>query len=141
VLLQYYQFLRLGREGYRAVQQNSLDVAQYLSSGIAEMGPFELVSSGDTIPVFAWILKAGYTEMWSLYDLADRLRMKGWLVPAYPMADDLSDLVLQRIVVKVGLSRDIASALLADIRGEVAFLDALQSPLPREASSGSHFHH
>lgn len=141
VLLQYYQFLRLGREGYRAIQQNSLDVAQYLSAGIAEMGPFTLVTKGDTIPVFAWILKDGSTKNWSLYDLADRLRMKGWLVPAYPMADDLSDMVLQRIVVKVGMSRDLATALLADIKGEVEFLEALETPLPREASSGSHFHH
>ncbi|WP_298749210.1 glutamate decarboxylase [uncultured Serinicoccus sp.] len=140
VLLQYYQFLRLGREGYRQVQQNSLDVAQYLSDGIAEMGPFDLVSRGDTIPVFAWVLKDAETRMWSLYDLADRLRMKGWLVPAYPMADDLSDVVLQRIVVKVGLSRDLASSLLADIRGEVQFLESLTTPLPREAG-GSHFHH
>lgn len=123
------------------MQQNSIDVATYLSSEIAKMGPFELVSKGDTIPVFAWVLKDGYTDTWSLYDLADRLRMKGWLVPAYPMADDMSDVVLQRIVVKVGLSRDLASALLSDIKGEVAFLESLQSPLPREASSGSHFHH
>jgi glutamate decarboxylase len=141
VLLQYYQFLRLGREGYRQVQQNSIDVALYLSGEIAKIGPFELVSRGDTIPVFAWVLKDGYTDIWSLYDLADRLRMKGWLVPAYPMADDMADVVLQRIVVKVGLSRDLASALLSDIRGEVEFLDSLTSPLPREASTGSHFHH
>ncbi|MGZ0712718.1 glutamate decarboxylase (plasmid) [Coraliomargarita sp. W4R53] len=141
VLLQYYQFLRLGKEGYREVQQNSLDVAQYLSAGIAEMGPFELVTKGDTIPVFAWVLKAGHTDMWSLYDLADQLRMKGWLVPAYPMADNMSDMILQRIVVKVGLSHDLATALLADIKGAVAYLDKLQSPLPREASTGAHFHH
>ncbi|MFB8387295.1 glutamate decarboxylase [Microbacterium sp. NPDC055910] len=141
VLLQYYQFLRLGREGYRAVQQNSIDVATYLSSEIAKIGPFELISKGDTIPVFAWVLKDGYTDKWSLYDLADRLRMKGWLVPAYPMADNMSDMVLQRIVVKVGLSRDLASALLADIKGEVEFLQSLTAPLPREVASGSHFHH
>ncbi|MGP6172508.1 glutamate decarboxylase [Microbacterium sp. A196] len=141
VLLQYYQFLRLGREGYRAIQQNSIDVATYLSSEIEKIGPFELVSKGDTIPVFAWVLKDGHTANWDLYDLADRLRMKGWLVPAYPMANDLSDVILQRIVVKVGLSRDLATALLADIKGEVAFLDSLQAPLPREATSGSHFHH
>lgn len=141
VLLQYYQFLRLGFEGYRAVQQNSLDVAQYLSAAIAEMGPFELMSRGDTIPVFAWVLKPGHTEHWTLYDLADRLRMKGWLVPAYPMADDLSHLVLQRIVVKVGLSHDLATALLADIRGEVAYLDALTAPLPRATHTGNTFRH
>lgn len=141
VLLQYYQFLRLGRSGYRDVQQNSLDVAQYLSSEIGKLEPFELVTTGDTIPVFAWTLKDGYTDLWTLYDLADRLRMKGWLVPAYPMADDLSDLVLQRIVVKVGLSRDLASALLADIRGEVAYLESLSSPLHHLEAQTSHFHH
>ena len=140
VLLQYYQFLRLGREGYRQVQQGSLDVAQYLSAAIAEIGPFELVSQGDTIPVFAWRLKAGHTDKWTLFDLSDRLRMKGWLVPAYPMADGLADMTLQRIVVRAGLSRDLADALLRDIEGEVDFLDQLSAPLPRELE-GSHFHH
>ena len=141
VLLQYYQFLRLGFEGYREVQQNSIDVATFLSSEIAKIGPFELVSKGDTIPVFAWVLKDGYTDKWNLYDLADRLRMKGWLVPAYPMADDLSDVTLQRIVVKAGLSHDLATALLADIRGAVHFLDALSGPLPTHVTAGSGFHH
>ncbi|PPG31286.1 glutamate decarboxylase [Pseudoclavibacter sp. RFBB5] len=141
VLLQYYQFLRLGFEGYRLVQQNSIDVATYLSSEIEKMGPFELVSRGDTIPVFAWVLKDGHTKNWSLYDLADRLRMKGWLVPAYPMADDMSDVILQRIVVKVGLSRDLASSLLADIKNDITYLDSLEVPLPREAGRGVHFHH
>ena len=140
VLLQYYQFLRLGREGYRQVQQGSLDVAQYLSAAIAEIGPFELVSQGDTIPVFAWRLKAGHTDKWTLFDLSDRLRMKGWLVPAYPMADGLADMTLQRIVVRAGLSRDLADALLRDIEGEVDFLDQLSGPLPRKLE-GSHFHH
>ena len=140
VLLQYYNFLRLGREGFRQVQQSSLDVAGYLSSSIAGMGPFELVSRGDTIPVFAWRLKPGYTAKWTLYDLSDRLRMKGWLVPAYPMADNLAELTLQRIVVRAGLSHDLATALLHDIDSEVAFLDALDAPMPREGT-GSHFHH
>ncbi|MCI1748867.1 MAG: glutamate decarboxylase [Acidipropionibacterium sp.] len=141
VLLQYYQFLRLGFEGYREVQQNSIDVATFLSSEIAKLGPFELISKGDTIPVFAWVMKDGYTENWSLYDLADRLRMKGWLVPAYPMADNMADVTLQRIVVKLGMSHDLAVALLADIKAEVANLDALQSPLPDEFANKSQFHH
>lgn len=141
VLLQYYQFLRLGFEGYREVQQNSIDVATFLSSEIAEMGPFDLISKGDTIPVFAWVMKDGYTDKWSLYDLADRLRMKGWLVPAYPMADDMSDVTLQRIVVKLGMSHDLAVALLADIKTEVDNLDALKSPLPDEFANHSQFHH
>lgn len=132
VLLQYYQFLRLGREGYRAVQQASIDVATYLSSAIAELPPFELVSTGDTIPVFAWKLVPGERN-WDLYDLADRLRMRGWLVPAYPMPDALSDLVVQRIVVRMGLSRDLAELLLTAIREEVDFLERLSAPTPRDA--------
>lgn len=132
ILLQYYNFLRLGFEGYRQVQQESLDVAQYLSKHIGEMAPFELISKGDTIPVFAWKLKDGYTDKWTLYDLADRLRLSGWLVPAYPMADDMSDLTLQRIVVKNGMSHDLATALLTEIKTQVAYLDDLAGPLPKE---------
>ncbi|EGD55026.1 glutamate decarboxylase [Gordonia neofelifaecis] len=140
VLLQYYQFLRLGREGYAAVQQGSLDVAQELSSAIAEMGPFELISKGDTIPVFAWRLKKDANPNWNLFDLQDRLRMKGWQVPAYPLADDLADMTVQRIVVRAGLSHDLADKLLEDMRAEVDFLDKLDAPMPREGQ-GSHFHH
>ncbi|NLG47218.1 glutamate decarboxylase [Gordonia sp. (in: high G+C Gram-positive bacteria)] len=140
VLLQYYQFLRLGREGYRAVQQGSLDVAQYLAKAIAEMGPFDLVSQGDTIPVFAWRLKKDANPNWNLFDLQDRLRMKGWQVPAYPLADDLADMTVQRIVVRAGLSHDLAERLLDDMRTEVDFLDRLDAPMPREGSE-SHFHH
>ncbi|MBO1900729.1 glutamate decarboxylase [Leucobacter weissii] len=140
VLLQYYQFLRLGREGYGLVQRNSLEVAQFLSSAIAGLGPFELISRGDTIPVFAWRLKPGHTRNWELYDLADRLRMRGWLVPAYPMPESITDLVVQRIVVRAGLSRDLAGQLLGVIEEEVAFLDSLDAPLPR-AARGAGFAH
>lgn len=141
VLLQYYQFLRLGFEGYHEVQQNSIDVATFLSDSIERLGPFRLISRGDTIPVFAWVLKEGYTDNWSLYDLAERLRMRGWLVPAYPMADAMSDVVLQRIVVRFGMSHDLATALLADLTAEVHKLDSLQSPLPDELARRSQFHH
>ncbi|UCR89467.1 glutamate decarboxylase [Mycetocola spongiae] len=131
VLLQYYQFLRLGREGYRMVQQGSIDVATYLSSAIGAMAPFELVSRGDTIPVFAWRMTKAHRN-WDLYDLADRLRMRGWLVPAYPMPDDLSNMVVQRIVVRLGLSQDLAALLLDALKEEVEFLENLDAPIPRE---------
>ncbi len=131
VLLQYYQFLRLGRDGYTAVQQGSIDVATYLSSEIEKMGPFTLISRGDTIPVFAWKLNPG-DRNWDLYDLADRLRMRGWQVPAYPMPDDMTDLVVQRIVVRMGLSHDLAGLLLDAIKEEVDFLENLDAPIPRE---------
>ncbi|MGL3151016.1 glutamate decarboxylase [Microbacterium sp. A82] len=139
VLLQYYQFLRLGREGYTAIQQGSIDVATYLSSEIAKMENFELVSKGDTIPVFAWRLTAE-DRNWDLYDLADRLRMRGWLVPAYPMPDNMSDMIVQRIVVRSDLSKDLAGTLLTAIKEEVSYLEGLSTPLPREAKKQSFAH-
>ena len=140
VLLQYYVFLRLGRTGFRAVQSDSRAVAMHLAHGIAEIGAFTLWNDGSDIPVFAWRLTAGHTENWTLYDLQDRLRMRGWLVPAYPMPDDLGDHVVQRIVVRNGLSMDLADRLLADIRTETAFLDALTAPMPTDRPRPG-FHH
>ncbi|MDE0547635.1 glutamate decarboxylase [Microbacterium sp. C7(2022)] len=130
VLLQYYLFLRLGFDGYRKVQATCRDVAMYLSGEIGAMDAFELWNDGSDIPVFAWRLAEGHTENWNLYHLSERLRLKGWLVPAYPMPDDMPDLVVQRIVVRNGLSRNLAESLLSDIREAVAELDSLQSPMP-----------
>jgi glutamate decarboxylase len=142
ILLQYYLFLRLGRTGYSRVQQSSLDVAHYLASAIAEMGPFDLWNDASDIPVFAWMLKDSSATNWTLYDLSDRLRMRGWQVPAYPMPADLQNLTVQRIVVRNGLSLDLADKLIADMNNAVSYLDRTAAsaggsvPLERVA-----FHH
>ena len=140
VVLQFYLFLRLGRSGYAKVQQASQDVALYLSSGIREIGPFDLWNDGSDIPVFAWRLKEGHTDKWTLYDLADRLRTKGWLVPAYPLPSNLENVTVERIVVRNGLSMDLADKLLQDIRTETDYLNRLESPMPREEAHPG-FHH
>jgi glutamate decarboxylase len=140
VLLQYYVFLRLGFDGFRQVQQNCLNVAQYLSGEIAKMKPFELVSDGSDIPVFAWTRSAEANPNWDLYDLSDRLRQRGWLVPAYPLANDLDQLTVLRIVIRHGLSHDLAVSLLQDLREEVGFLEGLTSPMPNDKHR-SGFHH
>ncbi len=141
VLLQYYNFLRLGRTGYRAVQQASYDVARHLADEIVKMSPFELWGDGPDIPVFAWRMKHGYTDKWDLYDLGNQLRQRGWLVPAYPMPDNLSDLTVQRIVVRNGLSMDLADALLDQITDSVKYLEGLDGPLPKEGRRTTAFHH
>ncbi len=140
VLLQYYLFLRLGRKGYLEVQKASQDVALFLSKGISELGPFELWNDGSDIPVFAWRIKEGYTDKWTLYNLQDRLRTRGWLVPAYPLPDDLSNVTVQRIVVRNGLSMDLAALLLNDIKTQTQYLDGLEGAVPQE-SPQSAFHH
>ncbi len=117
VIAQYYNFLRLGREGYRRIQQASQDTALYLSENIAQMGPFELISKGDELPVFCWKLKG--EQGFTLFELADQLRARGWQVPAYTMPENVEDLAVQRIVVREDLRKDMASLLLEDIETAV----------------------
>ncbi len=95
VVAQYYNFLRLGFEGYRRVQQACQDVALHLSSQIARMGPFELLTDGSELPVFAFTL-AGDQAGYSVFDLSDRLRTRGWLVPAYTLPANLADTAVLR---------------------------------------------
>ncbi|MBT8161354.1 MULTISPECIES: glutamate decarboxylase [Arthrobacter] len=140
VLLQYYLFLRLGFEGYRSVQATSRDVALYLSAEIGALEPFTLLSEGADIPVFAWRLTEGYTDKWNLHHLSERLRMNGWLVPAYPLPASLSEVTVQRIVVRNGFTRDLASSFLTDLKKEVAYLDSLLAPMPADGQTPA-FHH
>ncbi|WP_291480225.1 glutamate decarboxylase [Corynebacterium sp.] len=139
VLLQYYLFLQLGMQGYRRVQQNTVDVARYLAREIGQLPDLELWNEAQDIPVFAWRLTPDPDRWWTLYDLSDRLRMKGWIVPAYPMPDNLTDVTVQRIVVRNGLSHDLASFLVRDLRACVDHLNRADGAAPDERRSG--FHH
>ncbi|MCF8565597.1 glutamate decarboxylase [Alicyclobacillus tolerans] len=141
VLLQYYNFLRLGKEGYYKVQKYSQSVAHFLSAQIQNTGPFELLTDGSDIPVFAWRLKDGYTSNWNLYDLSKQLRTYGWQVPAYPMPADMEDVTIMRVVVRNGFSMDLAHLFLMNLQQAVAFLDSLDGPMPHETKKDNGFHH
>jgi glutamate decarboxylase len=133
VAAQYYNFLRLGFEGYRQIQQTSQDIAVYLSGEIAKLGQFELLSEGRDLPVFAFRVKDD-VDYFTAYDLSDRLRMRGWQVPAYTFPENLQDMAVLRIVIRNGFSMDLANLLLDDIRTQVIALEHLQpkTDLPPE---------
>jgi len=127
VVAQYYNFLRLGFKGYHDVQQACQEVAVFLSSAIAKMGPFELLTEGKELPVFAFKLKDSITG-YSVFDISERLRSRGWLVPAYTFPANLQQTAVMRIVVKNGFSMDLAGCLLADLRTQVKILEAHPRP-------------
>jgi glutamate decarboxylase len=122
VAAQYYNFLRLGFNGYKHVQQTSQDIARHLSGEIAKLGPFELLSDGSELPVFAFKLHDSVTG-YSVYDLSERLRMRGWQVPAYTFPANLTDMAVMRIVVRNGFSMDLANLLLDDFRLHLRILE------------------
>jgi glutamate decarboxylase len=122
VVAQYYNFLRLGFDGYRDVQQTCRDTAIWLAAEFARLG-LELVSDGSQLPVFSARLRSDIEE-YSVYDVSDRLRMRGWLVPAYRMPPDIEDMTVLRVVVRNGFGRDLASMLVADLERELSYLEA-----------------
>jgi glutamate decarboxylase len=130
VAAQYYNFVRLGFDGYRRVQQAARDVARYASDAIAEVGPFRLLTDGSELPVFAFTL-ADRDRPYTVFDVSERLREGGWLVPAYTFPENRQDLAALRIVVRNGVSRDLADLLVADLRRHVDYLEQLPAPLPR----------
>jgi glutamate decarboxylase len=114
VAAQYYNFLRLGFPGYQRVHQACQDVAVHMSGRIAKMGPFELISEGRELPVFAFKIadpQASYT----VFDLTERLRTRGWLVPAYTFPANLTDTAVIRVVIRNGFGRDLADSFLSDL--------------------------
>ena len=132
ILAQYYNFINLGEEGYREVHSNSMAIAQYCHDEIGKMSCFENYSETLDNPLFIWRIKPEYDKKakWTLYDLQDKLMQSGWMVPAYSMPKDIEDMVVMRIVVRQGMSRDMADMLIGDITNAVAELDKLEYPTP-----------
>jgi glutamate decarboxylase len=114
VAAQYYNFLRLGFPGYQRVHRACQDVAVHMSGRIAKMGPFELISEGRELPVFAFKI-AEPNASYTVFDLTERLRTRGWLVPAYTFPADLTDTAVIRVVIRNGFGLDLADAFLADL--------------------------
>jgi glutamate decarboxylase len=129
VVAQYYMFLTLGREGYEKVQQATSAVAQHIAAELAKIGPYRLLTDGSELPVLAFAL-APEVRNYTVFDVSARLREMGWLVPAYTFPENRQDLSVLRVVVRAGMTHDMADLFLADIRQQTESLEALDAPLP-----------
>jgi glutamate decarboxylase len=116
----------------------------YLAEEIKKLDHFDIINDGSAaagIPAVSWKLKEGVEHPFTLFDLADRLRTRGWQVPAYTMPANRQDLAVQRILVRQGFSRDEASLLMNDYRDAIEHFDRhpiVNSMTEEEAGS---FHH
>jgi len=144
IIAQYYNFIRLGHDGYRAVHEACYDTGSYLAQQIPQLGPFELLANSDAhtgIPAVTWRIAEGQSPNYSLFDLADRLRNRGWQVPAYTLTGDASEIAVQRILIRQGVDRDLASLLVDDIRAAIEHFNRHPVSVgmtPQEAGGFSH---
>jgi len=139
VVLQYFQFLRLGMDGYRLVQQACRDVALHIARAVEDMPEYDLVAGGTDLPVVCFAMSSEVSK-YTVYDVSRKLRERGWLVPAYTMPPKREDLAVLRVVVRNGFSHDMADLFLRDLRDATRWLDHLDAPMPHEEQPSS-FHH
>ena len=120
IIGQYYNFVRLGFDGYRRIMESLRGVAMHISGAIADMGPFEVVSDGSAIPVLA--LKVKDPSKFTVFHVSDQLRAGGWQVPAYTMPENATDVAVLRVVVREGFGTDLANNLLNALNDAVEHL-------------------
>lgn len=143
ILAQYYNFLHLGMDGYKEIHSNSMDIARYCHDAIGKMTCFTNYSDKLENPLFIWYMNSEYDEKanWTLFDLQDKLMQSGWMVPAYSMPKDIEDMVVMRIVVRQGMSRDMADMLIEDITNAVTELEKLEYPTPSRIAARKSIKH
>ncbi|MCA1221264.1 glutamate decarboxylase [Streptomyces sp. 8L] len=140
VVAQYYTFLRLGRDGFRAVQQTSRDIATGLARRIDEFGDFRVLTNGGELPVFAFTT-ADHVTNFDVFDVSRRLRERGWLVPAYTFPKNREDLAVLRVVCRNGFSADLGELLIGDLERLLPELRRQEHPLDRDQAVATAFHH
>lgn len=133
---QYYNFVRLGRDGYRRIMERLRDVAHRLAERIAAMDEFEIISDGTDIPVLAFRTAQG--TPFTVFHVSDELRKGGWQVPAYTMPADATDVAVLRVVVREGFTFDLADLLIDALDKAVRHLTEYPPDGYEPASGFSH---
>ncbi len=121
IIAQYYNFIRLGSEGYRKVHQACLDVSFFIRQELEKTGIFEAIINDIRMPLLAFKLKGKYS--FNVYQISDKLRYHGWQVPAYTLAENCEDVSILRVVVKEGFDYDLATLLLKHLHEAVQTLE------------------
>ncbi len=139
VVAQYFQLIRLGWTGFRDVHQVSRQVAQFLAERVGRLDTYQVLTDGSELPVVAFMLRPDVTGF-SVFDVSDGLRKRGWQVPAYSFPADLQDTSVLRIVARNGFSRNMAQLLVEDLDEETELLKRYGATRP-ESPERQRFHH
>ncbi len=141
VVGQYFNFIHLGHKGYQHRMKTLEAIACYLADSIAKLGPLRLLSHPlGQLPVFAMSLDPAISN-WTVFQLSDKLRERGWLIPAYTLPANCESMAVLRFVIRAGFSRDMADVLLEDMERAVDWFQCLDGPMPSPHEVRPSFHH
>ncbi|KKA30678.1 hypothetical protein TD95_003357 [Thielaviopsis punctulata] len=124
VIGQYYQLIRLGKKGYRAVMSNLTRTSDYLAASLKALN-FVIMSegNGNSLPLVAFRFadqteeeKENNPRFYDEFALAHQLRTRGWIVPAYTMAPKTDKMKMLRVVVREDFTRQRCDKLIDDIK-------------------------
>ncbi|KAI0496009.1 hypothetical protein KFK09_022316 [Dendrobium nobile] len=132
IIAQYYQFIRLGYEGYKNIMENCVENARILKEGIESTGRFDIVSKDSGVPLVAFKLKD--SSQHTVFEISESLRRFGWIVPAYTMPPDAEHVAVLRVVIREDFSRSLAERLVADINKVLLEIEALPSRIAKIAA-------
>lgn len=141
IIGQYYNFYRYGFNGYKGIHSRTRMVAMKVAEEIEKTNLFEIYNNGDNIPIICYRLKEDANVTWNLYDLADRLQMKGWQVPAYPLPEDLENVVIQRFVCRGDFGMNMAESLIRDIQTAIEELESANVTMHANKKQAQGFTH
>ncbi len=132
IIAQYYNFLQLGRKGYEEIHGTTREVAMYLAREVEKLDLFDMYNDGDNIPIVCYSLKENLNLNWNLYDLSDRLLMKGWQIPAYPLPVNMDNVIIQRMVCRADLSQPMAEEMIGDLKEAIKELNEHKVISPKD---------
>lgn len=132
IIAQYYQFIRLGFEGYKSIMENCMENMRGLREGIAKIERFDIISKDVGVPLVAFSLKDSSRH--TVFEISESLRRFGWIVPAYTMPPDAEHIAVLRVVIREDFSHSLAERLVADIEKVLKEMDALP---PRVAAKAA----
>ncbi|KAG0182842.1 hypothetical protein DFQ29_001782 [Apophysomyces sp. BC1021] len=156
VIGQYYNFVRLGMEGYTRVINSTLENARFLANVLELSGKFDIVSDlhrpegvfgweegsrikekshvpfNPALPVVAFKLSDKYKKEYPYvkqYAVSTLIRTKGWIVPNYPLPPNAEDTDILRVVVRESMTRDMLELLVEDILQAMQQLSTINEPV------------
>lgn len=122
VAVQYYQFLRLGFDGFKRVMQRTLDNAIALRQHLVDSGYFTIMNDTQRIPVVAVTLDPK-VKKFNEFDVSNKVRERGWVISAYTMPPDAESVRSLRVVVRPHINRNVALLLAEDIVKACKYLE------------------